>query len=59
MPTQDGRQAIVIFPPGQDSLEDISFMLGMDEDDDKRPLVQALHKTVVSEDGTCKLLLRS
>jgi hypothetical protein len=59
MPTQDGRKAIVIFPPGQDSLEDISFMLGMDEDDDKRPTVQTLHKTVVSEDGTCKLLLRS
>jgi hypothetical protein len=59
MPTQDGRKAIVIFSPGQDSLEDISFMLGMDEDDDKRPTVQTLHKTVLSEDGTCKLLLRA
>ena len=28
MPTQDGRQAIVIFPPERDSLQDIEYMLG-------------------------------
>jgi hypothetical protein len=59
MPTQAGRKAIVIFPPGEESLEDINFMLGMDEDDDTRPAVQTLYKSVVSQEGTCKLLLRS
>jgi hypothetical protein len=27
MPTQEGRSAIVLFPPGEDSLRDIEFML--------------------------------
>jgi hypothetical protein len=27
MPTQEGRSAVVLFPPGDDSLRDIEFML--------------------------------
>jgi hypothetical protein len=58
MPTQDGRQAIVVFPPDEQSLEDIDFMLGMDDENEK-PKVQKLHKTVISQNGGCKLFLRS
>lgn len=34
MPTQEGRNALVIFPPGGQSLDDIRTMLGGVEDDD-------------------------
>lgn len=33
MPTQEGRSAVVVFPPGKESLEDILFMLGCDPND--------------------------
>ena len=34
MPTQAGRQALVIFPPGSQSMEDIRYMLGQDNENE-------------------------
>ena len=31
MPTTNGRTATVIFPPGNESLQDIKYMLGLEE----------------------------
>lgn len=31
MPTMDGRSAVVFFPPRDESLEDIKYMLGTDD----------------------------
>eukprot|EP00977_Amphora_coffeiformis_P025113 scaffold18324_cov176-Amphora_coffeaeformis.AAC.5 len=54
MPTDGGREAIVVFPPGPDSLRDIEFMLG-DESGD-RPAVHQLRR-IVRTKGGCKLSL--
>ena len=62
MPTKDGRQAIVLFPPGEQSLEDIRDMYEVQEGDDL-PNVQVLQRVVLTnnnliggEDG-CKFIL--
>lgn len=56
MPTQDGRKALVIFPPGSQSLIDIDYMMGT-EDENDRPTVQTLRSVSVFPNGTCKLHL--
>lgn len=66
MPTQDGRKAIVIFPSEESSLGDIRFMMGPGEDDGEAGSsqlaapsgVQRLCHAMVSESGSCKLLLK-
>lgn len=60
MPTQGGRQALVIFPPGDQSLDDIRQMRDS-QDDDESPKIQTLKRVVVlpgtrGEEG-CKFLL--
>jgi hypothetical protein len=57
MPTQDGRQALVVFPPGNQSLEDIRFMHELQEGDDL-PQVQSLRRIVVNDGGGAKCLLQ-
>ena len=47
MPTQGGRQAIVIFPPGEQSLKDIRHMYEL-QDGDELTQVQSLKRIVVS-----------
>jgi hypothetical protein len=59
MPTKDGRQAIVIFPPGEQSLEDIRHMYEVQDSDDL-PNLQVLQRVVLNdcngEEG-CKFIL--
>jgi hypothetical protein len=61
MPTQHGRRAIVIFPPGEDSLSDIQHMMGTNGDDqgsDERwPDIQTLRHVSALPDGGCKMQL--
>jgi len=70
MPTQDGRKAIVIFPPEESSLADIWHMMAAAEQDDvvdeeeglrqgtAPPGVQRLRNMKLSEDGgACKMIL--
>ena len=60
MPTQEDRTAIVIFPPGPQSLQDIRFMLGGgdgDDDDDSRMKTQLLKRASVTASGGFKILL--
>lgn len=57
MPTQDGRQALVVFPPGNQSLEDIRYMHQLQEGDDL-PQVQSLRRVVMNNDGGAKCLLQ-
>lgn len=54
MPTDGGREAIVVFPPGSSALNDIEFMLGNESDD--RPTIHQLRRVVATKDG-CKLSL--
>ena len=65
MPTQDGRKAIVIFPPEESSLQDIQFMMGSGEDAEGEDGcsqgtsnlgVQRLRHVSVSG-GSCKMML--
>ena len=56
MPTQEDRTAIVIFKPGQKSLEDISYMLGSMGDDAQMSTL-VLKRATVSPGGVFKLLL--
>jgi hypothetical protein len=59
MPTQEGRSAVVIFPPGQQSTNDIYFMLGIDPNvEDGKPEILKLHCSVPAKDGACKLIVR-
>jgi hypothetical protein len=57
MPTQDGRQALVVFPPGNQSMEDIRSMLALQAGDDL-PQVQSLRRVVVNDGGGAKCLLQ-
>ena len=66
MPTQDGRKAIVIFPPEESSLRDIRFMMGSGEDEEVEGEcsqvttnlgVQRLRHVAVSG-GSCKMMLK-
>jgi hypothetical protein len=61
MPTQEGRQAIVIFQPCPESLRDIRFMIGICDDDE--PMTQSTLPTVMqvqafasTSDGCCKMI---
>lgn len=59
MPTQNGRQALVIFPPGAQSLEDIRHMYEL-QDGDELPPVQSLKRVLLSGpmgDEGCKCIL--
>jgi hypothetical protein len=58
MPTQNGRHALVIFPPGSQSLEDIRHMYDLQEEDDFPP-IQSLKRVITSVNGDCKCLLQS
>ncbi len=53
MPTQDDRTATVIFPPGEQSLQDIQYMLGSET----QIPTQTLKRAVVTSNGAFKLLL--
>jgi hypothetical protein len=63
MPTQHGRSAIVIFPPGEDSLSDIRHMMGSDGDDQDSaellPDIRTLRQVSSLPDGGCNLQLYS
>jgi len=61
MPTKDGRQAIVLFPPGEQSLEDIRHMYEL-QDGEELPNVQVLQRVVLTNkfrgsEGGCKFFL--
>jgi hypothetical protein len=51
MPTQEGRKALVIFPPGNDSLQDIRSMLGLDDGDDTGPSCHATTQEWIDENN--------
>jgi hypothetical protein len=51
MPTQEGRKALVIFPPGNDSLQDIRSMLGLDDGDDAGPSYHATTQAWIDENN--------
>lgn len=50
MPTQGGRQALVIFPPGEQSLKDIRHMYEL-QAEEELPQVQYLKRVIVSGMG--------
>ncbi|CAB9508985.1 expressed unknown protein [Seminavis robusta] len=57
MPTQGGREAIVIFPPTESSLQDIQYMLGSSAtQDETMPAVQQLQRIMSSRDGCTAIL---
>ena len=56
MPTQEGRHALVIFPPGEQSIKDIEYML---PDDEEGPAIQIMQRITILEDGGGRFLLRS
>ena len=57
MPTKDGRQAIVLFPPGEQSLEDIRHMYELQDGEDL-PNVQVLQRVALrGGEGGCKFVL--
>lgn len=55
MPTQGGRQAMVIFPPSKQSLDDIRYMCDFQEEE--LPDVQTLRSVALEGDGGCKCFL--
>ena len=60
MPTQNGRSALVIFPPGEQSLDDIDMMLG-DEGREGKDVLELHRASVVDgDDGFgCNLFCRN
>ena len=54
MPTVEGREAIVIFPPGESALQDIEFMLA--GENSEGPAIHKLRRVVLSTNG-CKFSL--
>ena len=58
MPTQEGRSAVVVFPPGQQSLKDIRFMLGADLDEEEKPKILKLTCAVPASSGSVKLIAK-
>lgn len=59
MNTQEGRQALVIFPPGTQSIEDIKYMKGLERDDELDDEIQTLKQSTITGNGGCKCLLQS
>ncbi|KAL3941797.1 MAG: hypothetical protein SGBAC_003913 [Bacillariaceae sp.] len=59
MSTQEGRHAWVIFEPGPESIQDIKYMNGMDDDADVPEDIQKLKRAVIVEKGGLKCLLQS
>ena len=59
MSTQEGRQALVIFPPGTQSIEDIKYMKGLERDDELDDEIQTLKQSTITGNGGCKCLLQS
>lgn len=57
MATQEDRHAIVIFPPGPQSLDDIRFMRGGEEDTETD--VKYLKRLSVSQGGGGEILLHT
>lgn len=56
MPTKDGRSAQVIFAPGEESLEDIKYMLGDVEDIEIRTLQRV---RLIGKGEGCRLLSKA
>jgi hypothetical protein len=53
------REAIVIFPPGNESLEDIKCRLCPESDNNEAgPTVQLVHNAKLLHEGGCKLVLQ-
>ena len=59
MSTQEGRQALVVFPPGSQSLADIRLMKGLEPGDEIEDDVQTLKRTSLTSNGGCKCLLQA
>ena len=58
MPTQEGRQAIVIFPPDPESIVDIRDMYGGSHKCEE-PHIQSLQRFAVSVGGDGTFLLQA
>ena len=61
MPTQGGRSATVVFAPGRESLMDIAYMLGEDNEESlsAAPIFRLQRPSLLHEGNTgCKLLLQ-
>lgn len=58
MSTQEGRQALVIFPPGSQSIKDIKYMKGLESDDEMDDETKTLKRATLSGSGGCKFLLK-
>ncbi|GAX27827.1 hypothetical protein FisN_13Hh066 [Fistulifera solaris] len=54
MPTQEGRNALVVFPPGDDSIRDIEYFRNGEES----LIIQELHGLASQPDGSCHMVLR-
>ncbi|GAX12606.1 hypothetical protein FisN_13Lh066 [Fistulifera solaris] len=54
MPTQEGRNALVVFPPGDDSIKDIEYFRNGEEPF----IIQELHGLASQPDGSCHMVLR-
>ena len=59
MSTQEGRQALVVFPPGSQSLADIRLMKGLEPGDEIEDDIQTLKRTSLTSNGGCKCLLQA
>ena len=64
MPSQGGREALVIFPPGEQSLQDIRYMLGLpdnndndDETSNNPSALQSVKRISEMRDGGAKVSL--
>lgn len=56
MPTREGRTALVIFPPRNESRGDIEYMLG---DDKKVPSLHKLRHFMLTRNGQdCRLVMK-
>jgi hypothetical protein len=55
MTTQEGRTAMVIFPPGRQSLDDIQYMLG---GSDERSNCHILNRVLAAPSGDVKCFLQ-
>jgi hypothetical protein len=57
MTAHEGRKALVIFPPDPKSLEDINYMCG-DQDEDQRPRIQIFQRGIALPGGGLQCLLQ-
>lgn len=59
MPTREGRSAIVIFPPSDESMGDIKNMLGEDETGESGYAFCSLQRVILTgKGGGCRLVAK-